>query len=139
MNEQKRGLRQRIYFYIQPADNKTNNFLRTALEDPVLRSPKEAVGAPISSTHNLYLVSWKDAECFMQVTYLSFNVFVRKNQETLPYFAMRKKRMVRKTKSNKGKDKRCKTFFGKKDEAGEETRDSSPAPDKGKKTKKMFS
>ncbi len=106
MDEQKIDLRQRTYYYVQPADNKTNNFLRTALpENPVSRSPGDAVGAPIPSSHHLYLVPWKDVECFMQITYVSFNVFARKERESLPHFAMRKspemeKRNEAKTKPN---------------------------------------
>jgi len=136
MNEQKRGLRQRIYFYIQPADHKTNNFLRTALEDPVLRSPKEAVGAPISSTHNLYLVSWKDAECFMQIAYLSFNVFVRKNQETLPHFAMRKNVWSEKQKVIKEKISDVKLSLVKKTKPAKKLEVSPPI--KEKRPKKCF-
>ncbi|MFA5831041.1 MAG: hypothetical protein WC878_04410 [Candidatus Paceibacterota bacterium] len=57
MNALKRGLRQRTYFYVQPADQKTKNLMQIALpENPVTRSPQKAIGTPISSPHPLYLV-----------------------------------------------------------------------------------
>jgi hypothetical protein len=91
VNSTKNGLRQRTYYYVQPADQKTNNLIKTALpEKPVTRSAEEAIGAPVRSSHPLYRVEWKDVEVFMQISYLSFNVFMRKEKETLPRFMMRK-------------------------------------------------
>jgi hypothetical protein len=91
MNALKRGLRQRTYYYVQPADRKTNNLIKTALpENPVTRTSKEGIGAPNPSSYNLYLVNWADVECFMQISYSSFCVFARKQNECLPRFKMRK-------------------------------------------------
>ncbi|MCX6736335.1 MAG: hypothetical protein NTZ13_04595 [Candidatus Parcubacteria bacterium] len=91
MNNKKTSSRQRTYYYVQPADQKTNNLIRTALpKKTITRSCEEAVGSPVRSTHSLYRVEWKDVEVFMGITYASFNVFVRKREETLPRFAMRK-------------------------------------------------
>ncbi|MCX6738637.1 MAG: hypothetical protein NT098_01120, partial [Candidatus Parcubacteria bacterium] len=91
MNNKKTSSRQRTYYYVQPADQKTNNLMRTALpEKTITRSHEEAVGSPVRSPHSLYRVEWKDVEVFMGITYASFNVFRRKREETLPRFAMRK-------------------------------------------------
>ncbi len=91
MNNKTKSSRQRTYYYVQPADQKTNTLCKTALQEkPITRSPEEAVGSPIHSSHPLYRVVWKDVEVFMSIAYASFCVFVRKGEETLPRFAMRK-------------------------------------------------
>ena len=91
VNEQKMSLRSRTYYYVQPADKMTDIFIRVALpKKPVTRGAGEGVGAPISSSHDLYRVEWKDVEFFMQNAYIHFNVFARNSNETLPHFVMRK-------------------------------------------------
>ena len=89
---QKEGLaRRRIFYYVQPADHKTNNFLRTALPEKVIkRSGHEVFGTPVPSEFDLYRTSWNDIEIFMGYSYLTFNVYKRRETETLPRFAMRK-------------------------------------------------
>jgi len=127
VNDKKK--RQRIYYYIQPSDDKTNNLIRTAIpENPTIRGSGEGVGSLFPSSFYLYRTEWRDIEFFMQIPYASFNVFSRKSDEMRPRFAMRKDIAAEKRNQSQRKSNRIKL---------ELVKNTEPA-DKKTKLKKCF-
>jgi hypothetical protein len=101
MNMQINDLRQRLHYYVHPANSRSENEIKKRklikLEETAYKDC-EVAGLPVKFTSDLviYETSLADVEKLMRIEGIYFNVYVKSSREPKPRFGMRKSPQMKK-------------------------------------------